>query len=244
MDWKRYTVIVPILVLVIGWIYQPWGIKGNYLFGIFTIGMIIATISYSKNQVANEWKQKQAKMIQDLAAQKRHDWMNHVQVLLGYTAMKRPDRVQHYLERLVEEAHQERRWTEFTLSELVSFLILIPYTYKRWKWNLLAVGELKMVSKPVQQQVLRSLPVIIETVQEMGANHHDWETIELGFVQEESKMIITLEVLNAEGEPIHLFPDESSWKDFSTQNRNLVDHMEPFDERHGLHMEWDELRKS
>lgn len=244
MDWKRYIVFVPILALVIGWVFQPWGIKGNFLFGIFTMGMMIATISYIKNQVTKEWKQKQAKMIEDLATQKRHDWMNHVQVLLGYTAMKRPERVQHYLERLVEVAHQERKWTEFTSSELVSFLILIPYTYKRWKWNLLAVGELRKISEKIQQQILQSLPVFIETVQEMGANQYDWDTIELGFVQEESKMIITLEVLNAEGEPIYLFPNESSWTNFSTQNRHLVHHMEPIDERHGFHMEWDGLRKS
>ncbi len=49
----------------------------------------------------------QADLLLQVLNQQRHDWLNHVQVLLGYLRLGRPEEGEAYLKRVTEETRQE-----------------------------------------------------------------------------------------------------------------------------------------
>lgn len=224
-------------IIVIG-IFQPWGKTGQWLFVLLSIAAVTISYFFLRRSIQSEEQRRQALLIGELAAMKRHDLLNHVQLLMSYVSMNRPEKVKEYLQRMTEQANQERKLTEFTLPDLVSYLMLLPYTYKRWKWSLDVTGEIKKICLSQQKQLLSILPIFIKKLNQMGANQTRWETIKLRITGEEDKLIVLLEVLDSEGGWIPLFPTEQKWREFSTLFHRTDFQVETVENPFGVQLEW------
>lgn len=66
---------------------------------------------------------EQADLILQVLNQQRHDWLNHVQVLLGYLKMGRPEQGELYLKRVCELACQESMIARINLPSLSVFFL-------------------------------------------------------------------------------------------------------------------------
>lgn len=210
-DWKQFYLLIPCMAAIFCWTFQPWGRIGNIIFCGITSIMVLSTFLINRHQIAKSLEKKQAQLICEFASHKRHDLMNHVQVLMGYIAMDRLDLAQRYLESLAEMANLERKLSDFRMSELVAFFVTLPYTYKKWKWKLHASGQLANVSEKLQVRILSTLSLLFEKLSEMGANRYEWETIELSLAVDLSQVTITIRVKNTNGEPIRFVPESQKF---------------------------------
>jgi len=75
----------------------------------------------------------------------RHDWLNEIQVLLGYCSMNKTDRVRPYLLRLAKELEQERTVSQIPHPLLAVALIQLLRHTPGWRWQiefLMETGDL------------------------------------------------------------------------------------------------------
>ncbi len=70
-----------------------------------------------------------------LLSHQRHDWMNDVQVLLGYLTLQKYDRMKSYLQEQIQKANQERLVTELRYAPLAITLITLSNRYMQWRVN-------------------------------------------------------------------------------------------------------------
>ena len=63
----------------------------------------------------------------------RHDWLNHVQVIMGYLKLKRYDLCEDYMLKITEMTNNESRIAALGHDELVSFLLTYPALHKEMK---------------------------------------------------------------------------------------------------------------
>lgn len=66
---------------------------------------------------------EEADMLLTILNHQRHDWLNHIQVLLGYLKLGRPEEGEAYLQRVTELAHQESLLARINCPPLSSFLL-------------------------------------------------------------------------------------------------------------------------
>lgn len=80
-----------------------------------------------------EWKEKQWTTISllELYRSLRHEWLNHIQVLMGYLAMNRVEDAKQYL---TKQTDQEQHWSHLILfpnAQIVEYFITYPLRYPR-----------------------------------------------------------------------------------------------------------------
>ncbi len=61
----------------------------------------------------------------------RHDWLNHIQVILGYVSMKKCEKIKEYIDRVYETVKQESDISNFKDKDLAAFLYLLPVHYPK-----------------------------------------------------------------------------------------------------------------
>lgn len=78
----------------------------------------------------------------------RHDWMNHIQVLLGYASLNKTDRITIYLRQLTEQLEMERKLAQVKHPLLALSLVTIQRRHPEWRWTL----ELESVDQLPEQR--------------------------------------------------------------------------------------------
>jgi stage 0 sporulation protein B (sporulation initiation phosphotransferase) len=53
----------------------------------------------------------------------RHDWMNHIQVLLGYLKLEKYSMCEEYIQRMIQEANRDSLVARLELSSVVAYLL-------------------------------------------------------------------------------------------------------------------------
>lgn len=108
---------------------------------------------------------REAESSLELLERKRHDWMNHIQVIMGYLSMKQSDRIRPYLERLVQQAHWERSLSQVNPPSLAVVLISLPHRFPEWDWEV-EIGEgFQSLSSSEGERLCR---MVEETAEVMG----------------------------------------------------------------------------
>lgn len=129
---KYVKPFLPTLIVIVGWFGQPFGKTVDILFFITAfLSLIGATLYAYKIGIAAQ-KQNEAVRIKQFLSHQRHDWMNDVQILLGYLTLGKYDRMQNYLDQQVQKANDERLITQLQYAPLAVSLIMLAQRYLQW----------------------------------------------------------------------------------------------------------------
>jgi hypothetical protein len=105
-------------------------------------GYTLYTLSQKRDK-----QRRQTELLQVLSLY-RHEWMNHIQVLMGYIGLGKPERIQEYMGKIKAKVHQESCLSKLGVPELA----LYYYTFQMHHRSLALELELE------QEITLEHLP--------------------------------------------------------------------------------------
>ena len=135
--------------------------------------------------------EKQAiKLIQRL----RHDWMNELQLILGYIQLGKQDKAEEKIHEIIEKAGQNRALDRLLIPKTTIFLHLLnaEYTHFQWEWHV-DTDSIKGDTYPDDDQLKQQLSQIYEKLQPHFINYEVYHAkLSLQLKQEQWKYQITI----------------------------------------------------
>ncbi|WP_245203540.1 Spo0B domain-containing protein [Ammoniphilus resinae] len=82
----------------------------------------------------------------------RHDWLNHLQVLLGYLKLQRYDFCEEYIKKVTDIANKESQISHLGYQPLVMYLLTFNALHKELTLEVELPGALSLTEFPVEDQ--------------------------------------------------------------------------------------------
>ncbi len=149
----------PVAAVIIFLSIQPWGWQIGLPIGFFGLGWLVYGLLSFSYHLHKEVRKQEAREKLALLSRKRHDWMNHVQVLMAYETVKRTEQIQPYLHRLVHQAAAERQLGEVKYPLLALALVQLPSQYPEWQWSVMSDDSF-LLSEEEEEQVADLIQVV------------------------------------------------------------------------------------
>jgi hypothetical protein len=197
----------PTIVILIGWVLQPFGFVGAVFFFFAAMIGLWGGIYFSHRKRTQEQLISEAERIRWILSRRRHDWMNHIQVLMGYQALNKQERIIPYLQKLVQEAANERMISEIRHPPLAVALLTLGDRYRQWEIDV-KIGHSFQLPKPKDdERLLRIVEEVFPWLERQARNHPDWTHLQLGLCREEQYALLTIEMFSDDSSLIALdFP--------------------------------------
>lgn len=180
---------------------QPWGWRVGISLGVCGLLCLFYGVYSVYQSAKREARQHEAEKMLELIGQKRHDWMNHVQVILAYDAMKRRERIRPYLNRLARQALVERQMSEVNNPSLALALIQLSSHYPEWQWKVEIQSDFHL---PLQSDgermtaLLQMVTRLLSSVSVIGGEPN----MEIHLAMEEDRPILLM------------FSGEKAWREY------------------------------
>jgi len=164
---KNFLIIL--MALIILQMFQPFGERSIIIFSIIELGMI--TYLWFRIQKKRKPKEKDwtynldcNKKILQLMKIYRHDWQNHLQIILGYVSLKKYDQIPKYIAKVNQFAKQLSIMSSFNNTSLSVFLYMIPVNYPKLSYELEITEGAQILTKEnsFDDLVLRSLKSLLD----------------------------------------------------------------------------------
>jgi hypothetical protein len=152
----RFVPYIPVVAGMVLLIAVPWEWKARLLIGGISILLLHWGIRYDRKRFSQEAKIRESEKVLRLLSLQRHDWMNHIQVFMGYISMGKQERMMPYLKRLTEGLHREREASQIPYPPLALLLSTIQQQVPEWHWQV----QLKSpdhISSPQEGEQIRCL---------------------------------------------------------------------------------------
>ncbi|MEW9032300.1 MAG: Spo0B domain-containing protein [Planifilum fimeticola] len=175
---------------------QPWGWRAGIVLGSLGILAVLIGVRHLYEREQARFRIREAETSLGLLERKRHDWMNHVQVIMGYLSMKQIDRIRPYLEQLVKQAQRERSLSQVKHPPLAVALVSLPHRFPEWDWEV-EMGEGFQSIPSLEAE--RICQMVEEAAEEMGrmVPPEDRTTVRLRFDKGEDGVIFSVHVSRA-----------------------------------------------
>ncbi|MFC7440845.1 Spo0B domain-containing protein [Laceyella putida] len=203
---------LPTILIMIGWLIQPFGKLGELIFFLATLVTLLCSGYFSYINFKKQTCLKEAERIKQLLSHERHDALNHIQVMMGYMMLKKTDRIKTYLEQWVERAGQERLLSEFRFAPLAVALLTLKYRFKHWDLQVKMDEAMKMISQEDEQRLLYSMNALLGWLEKKLADEKSYLKVTLTLKQEADIMVMAIDVLADQGEPVTLFGSAQDWR--------------------------------
>ncbi|SEN34579.1 Spo0B domain-containing protein [Lihuaxuella thermophila] len=182
----------PTIVILVGWVFQPFEWMGAVLFFFAAMIALWGGIYFSHKKRTEQQMLREAERIRSILSRRRHDWMNHIQVLMGYQAMNKQERITAYLQKLVQKAADERMISEISYPPLAVALLTLDDRYLQWEIDV-------QVGKPLpdpkdHERLLRMIEEVFPWLEKQTRDHPDWTHLRLSLRREEQHALVTIEI--------------------------------------------------
>ncbi|MGA8941442.1 MAG: Spo0B domain-containing protein [Thermoactinomyces sp.] len=128
--------VVPMALLLFGWLIHPFGKLVDFFFFLASIIMLVAGTACLQKRWLEQAKVKEEERAKQVFAELRHDLMNHIQVLMGYLMMRKEEQIKKYLDKLAKQAQTERTVSRLKYAPLAVALLELPRHLKEWEVTL------------------------------------------------------------------------------------------------------------
>jgi stage 0 sporulation protein B (sporulation initiation phosphotransferase) len=122
----------------------------------------------------------------------RHDWMNEVQVLFGYIRMKKYDKLQPYVDKLMAKVHHTSGMTKLGIPSLVVYLLTFPTRKTALSLEIELDREIRLDRLPIDNERLSQF--IRDTIEAFDryaeSAEGDPNTLSVGFDQQENSLLL------------------------------------------------------
>lgn len=175
--------LVAVIVLMIVQSFNSFEINITYLFSFIEILILIYLLfrlmkkreANNINELNGEQSQCDQKILQ-LMRVSRHDWQNHLQVILGYLSLKKYDQISNYIARVNRLSRQFSIISAFQNSNLAAFLYMLPVNYPKFNYELEVAEELEILTRVnnvdsnIYIRLIEMLDILYKTVEENPAH--------------------------------------------------------------------------
>lgn len=192
--------LIPAVLMFVAGIFQPWGGKGDLIFFIFSVLCFGIGFFYMKRNVNEHTNMNQASAVQKLVRHQRHDLLNHVQVIMGYQMMNKPDRIANYLQKIIDHTNHERKITDFDYPPLAAMLLTIHYDYPEWDWQLILDDDFSFRNIEQEKQLYQLLLKFFPWFTKQAKQEKNWMQIQLRFSQHKEQIVVRISCIAEEGE--------------------------------------------
>lgn len=194
--WAWLKPLSPAVLCLIFSAVQPWGWRAGIVLGAVGVFALIMGVRHLYEREQAHFRIREAKTSLNLLGRKRHDWMNHIQVIMGYLSMKQSDRIRPYLERLVQQAQWERRLSQVNHPPLAVALVSLPHRFPEWNWQV-EIGESFQTIPPAEgERICRMVEETAEEMERMAPPDHR-TTVRFCFDKGEYGLIFSVNVSRA-----------------------------------------------
>lgn len=111
--------------------------SGDWRVGLaLGVGWLLVAAGWMRTWMRRLEKQDRERSVREqleLLSWQRHDWLNHLQVLMGFTSLNKPERMSSYLQELV---HRLEITSQVEPPQLALRLALLRRDHPEWQWVL------------------------------------------------------------------------------------------------------------
>lgn len=175
---------IPTLLILIFWIYQSWGTQENIVYLILSLLCFLAGFFYLRYHVKQQVQLEKAELTKKLVRNQRHDWMNHVQVIMGYQMMKQTQKLNHYLQKLIQLSNQERKISELKYPPLAAKLLTVNYDFPEWNWEITFDPQFTLSVREEKKLFQFLQPFLSDFVKEVKKEKH-WTEMRIHFTYQD-----------------------------------------------------------
>lgn len=202
---------LPLFIVLGSWTIVTWEDWTDLLFLLLVLAGWLVGYLTVRHQLTTEKDFQEASKIKQVLSRQRHDWMNHIQVLMGYQSLKKYDRISRYLQKLVQEARHERNISEIQYPPLAVMLLTLSHRYGQWNWKVRIGDDFQLPHIEEEKHLLYILEQVISWLEKQGKDYSEWTSVDLGIAQEDGCSIVTIEVFHETGALIELSIDLEEW---------------------------------
>jgi len=125
----------------------------------------------------------------------RHDWLNHLQVILGYVSLKKTDQITAYVNKINQEAKQRSIISNLKNVDIAAFLYMLPIRYPCLKVELEVDEHIRLTQQEIEgNSFIHTLKSFIELFNSsINDNEVGSGTLILAIVDTEQGLNITFE---------------------------------------------------
>ncbi|WP_164491660.1 Spo0B domain-containing protein [Staphylospora marina] len=181
---------------------QPWGLAGAIPFFVASLVLLAVGIRSLQKRWREESVEEEAARLKQFISRQRHDWMNHVQVLLGYLSLDKRDRIKEYLENLAEHAGKERMASECTYPPLAVTLTTLQYREWQRQVQLALEAPLSFMKREDEIRLCRILERVIPWLEQTLKTETDPGPLRVTAVREPQAAVLLMEV-DGGTDPLH-----------------------------------------
>ncbi|GGE18699.1 hypothetical protein GCM10011571_20770 [Marinithermofilum abyssi] len=132
---ERFVPYIPVVAGMVLLVGVSWEWKARLLIGGISILSLYWGVRWDQKRFSQEAKIRESEKALRLLSLQRHDWMNHIQVFMGYISMGKQERIMPYLKRLTEGLHREREASHIPYPPLALLLSTIQQQVPEWHWQ-------------------------------------------------------------------------------------------------------------
>jgi hypothetical protein len=141
---------------------------------------------------ASEDRVRQDKRLLRILSVYRHDWMNHIQVLMGYVRLNKTERLTEYMDKIKGKVFQESYLAKMGVSELVVYYYEFRSEQRHLELEFEIEQEICLSKLPLDGRAAAAL--IRDTVEffaaEAAADHGESGALSLAFDEEEGCLLL------------------------------------------------------
>ncbi|SFS96228.1 Spo0B domain-containing protein [Marininema halotolerans] len=172
---------------------QPWGWFVGVPLGIITFSLCVRALRQLQRTNEGKARVESAEHSLHLLSRYRHDWLNHVQVIMGYLSVKREERILPLLRELTDAARQEREVAAVGYPPLALWLSTVNQRVPEWIWIIEVNDELKSIHPQWGDSLQRGLEQMAEWLQKQGRGFNEPEEVWVRFEKEGSAWAIHIQ---------------------------------------------------
>lgn len=228
---------VPTILIGIIWMFQPFGMIGNIICFICLSVVLWGGIYFYRQRIKKQALLKESDQIKWILSRQRHDWMNHIQVLMGYQTLGKSEKLTPYLQKLVEGLIQERNISEISYAPLAVYLLTLPHRFQNGNVEVIVPNGFQLPTHQDERRLLNILKVLFSWLEKQGGVESDWSFIELKFALVESQLYLFITIKNEEKDPLVLKIPPHEWEQLRNAMNKWNSDLQILKRDHGLQLQ-------
>lgn len=180
----------PVFVSMLLLILQPWGWMGSLPIVFFALVGLVWGLRHLHRVVRREQRMREAQTALELLSRQRHDWMNHIQVIMGYCSVGKPERIPPYLQRLAGTLEEERKAARVNDPCLAYALATLNQRFPEWHWTV-HLDEEPRFTPEEGEAVVCALETVGGFLRRKAGDNGDPPDVLLRLSREENHLILT-----------------------------------------------------
>lgn len=201
--------VLPLGTVLISWTIVTWESWVDLMY--LSLALLSCFFGTFMIRYQHETKREtaQAEKLKKILSRIRHDWANHIQMMLFFLQMKKDEEHHKYLKKLAEDVNKEKHIGVFQSPLLATFLLTIGVEHTNWKWYVDISKDIR-VSLPEEEDLLQMIKSVADWLDQVGQGKYDWAQVQLTLSEEEQIVYVTLEVYDYDEKHIEL-PISDAW---------------------------------